>query len=201
MKKKKDLLNHTKQKALKKTSDPGQTKPKSKAKKTNSAPILVKSSADIAENEAETEVEAEQAELKPETNIKVETRPCVQILRNSPDIGQVCKMLRGKGKRTEYLREEINDLRKRCLLSRSIYLMLYSFILKDNETDTDSEEILQRDAAIAKAELEAAHLQREIQETEQAELTDTGGIFRTYAIIRSSLLNAYNKGVSNKNIA
>jgi len=43
---------------------------------------------------------------------------------------------------------------------------------QDHETDSDTE-ILERDAAIAKAELEAADLQREIQETEQAELTDT----------------------------
>ena len=46
-------------------------------------------------------------------------------------------------------------------------------LFEDHETDSDTE-ILERDAAIAKAELEAADLQREIQETEQAELTDTG---------------------------
>ena len=51
------------------------------------------------------------------------------------------------------------------------------FVSQDNETDTDNEEIKQRDVAIAEAELAAAHLQREIRETEQAELTDTGTRF------------------------
>ena len=51
---------------------------------------------------------------------------------------------------------------------------IFSFVSQDNETDTDNEEIKQRDVAIAEAELAAAHLQREIRETEQAELTDTG---------------------------
>ena len=84
MKKKKDLINHSKQKALKKTSDPGQTKPKSKAKKTNSAPLLVKS-ADMAEIETEAVVEEEKGELNANKLIKADT----MILRHSPDIGQV----------------------------------------------------------------------------------------------------------------
>ena len=84
MKKKKDLINHSKQKALKKTSDPGQTKPKSKAKKTNSAPLLVKP-ADITEIEAEAVVEEEKGELNANKLIKADT----MILRHSPDIGQV----------------------------------------------------------------------------------------------------------------
>ena len=42
------------------------------------------------------------------------------------------------------------------------------------ESDTDNEEIRQRDEAIAEAESDAAQLQRELRETEQSELTDTG---------------------------
>jgi len=40
-------------------------------------------------------------------------------------------------------------------------------------TDTETEEIEMREMAIAKAEMEVSDLQREIKETEQAELTDT----------------------------
>ena len=56
-----------------------------------------------------------------------------------------------------------------------VNILIIIYLWKETETDTDTE-ILARDAAIARAELEAASLQREIQETEQAELTDTGQI-------------------------
>ena len=45
---------------------------------------------------------------------------------------------------------------------------------QDTDVDTDNEEIRQRDEAIAKAESDAAMLQKELREAEQAELTDTG---------------------------
>ena len=55
--------------------------------------------------------------------------------------------------------------------------------LQDTDVDTDNEEIRQRDEAIAKAESDAAMLQKELREAEQAELTDTG-IHITHSIIR-----------------
>ena len=53
-------------------------------------------------------------------------------------------------------------------------------IIKETDVDTDNEEIRQRDEAIAKAESDAAQLQRELRETEQSELTDTGWSLRPF---------------------
>ena len=71
--------------------------------------------------------------------------------------------------------------------------------VQETDVDTDNEEIRQRDEAIAKAESDAAQLQRELRETEQSELTDTGRSFSSMRIfIPKDLYNNCFYNVTNR---